>query len=341
MSYSFHFPRQHCLDIGRALHVFCHGDGVQRLQERGRGKLPEFRLFVMHGSDQKNSPQPTRARGKVPFVTREDGRRLGRAFCFRIRIGEANGDKSSVHQCFCLQVSIVRSFGSHECSEVNLFPINLNLRSERLSTLRRTANTKVSTGSVVLGRVCSVLVVELVICRAQICYAVVIAQSIDVINWETWPFSVINSPCQPMGSMALSEYADIPIALLSQYSCDVPGINTKARRYAPNNYSSFWVVLQTTSDVVYKSIQLRLFGRGLVAKHLGGFLDAQHAIQAIRLGPQCAKRYALDLELPCVWRVLAPLRNRTTGKPKRSRQSDIAAVVINCFLSFHAAILVP
>jgi hypothetical protein len=35
------------------------------------------------------------------------------------------------------------------------------------------------------------------------------------------------------------------------------------------------------------------------------------------------------------------LRNRTTGKPKRSRQSDIAAVVINCFLSFHAAILVP
>jgi len=272
MSYSLHFPRQHCLDVGRALHVFRHGDGIQRLQQHSGCKLAKFGFVLVHDSDQKNSPQPTRARGKVPFVTREDGRRLGRAFCFRIRIGEANGDKSSVHQCFCLQVSIVRSFGSHECSEVNLFPINLNLRSERLSTLRRTANTKVSTGSVVLGRVCSVLVVELVICRAQICYAVVIAQSIDVINWETWPFSVINSPCQPMGSMALSEYADIPIALLSQYSCDVPGINTKARRYAPNNYSSFWVVLQTTSDVVYKSIQLRLFGRGLVAKHLGGFL---------------------------------------------------------------------
>ena len=84
----------------------------------------------------------------------------------------------------------------------------------------------------------------------------------------------------------------------------------------------------------------RLFGRGLVAKHLGGFLDTQHAVQAIRLGPQCAKRYALDLELPRVWRVLAPLRNCTTRKPKRRCQSDIAAVVINCFLSFHAAILV-
>ena len=158
MRHPLHFPRQHCLDVGRAFHVLSHGNGVQRLQQCGRRKLAQFRLFVMHDSDKKNSPQPTRARGKTHDF--------------------AQGGKA-----------------------------------------------------------------------------------------KFWP----------------------------------------------------WVV----------------------AKHLGGFLDAQHAVQAIRLGPQCAKRYALDLELPCVWRVLAPLRNRTTGKPKRSRQSDIAAVVINCFLSFHAAILVP
>ena len=65
MRHPLHFPRQHCLDVGRAFHVLSHGNGVQRLQQCGRCKLAKFGLFVRHGSDQKNSPQPTRARGKT------------------------------------------------------------------------------------------------------------------------------------------------------------------------------------------------------------------------------------------------------------------------------------
>lgn len=65
MRHPLHFPRQHCLDVSRALHVLRHCNGVQRLQQCGRRKLAQFRLFVMHDSDKKNSPQPTRARGKA------------------------------------------------------------------------------------------------------------------------------------------------------------------------------------------------------------------------------------------------------------------------------------
>lgn len=79
-----------------------------------------------------------------------------------------------------------------------------------------------------------------------------------------------------------------------------------------------------------------MFGRGLVAKHLGGFLDAQHAIQAIRLGPQCAKRYALDLELPCVWRVLAPTGYRALACAKHRGQLDLRSRKFDCFLPCHA-----
>ena len=58
MRHPLHFPGQHCLDVGCALHVLSHGDCIQRLQQCGRGKLAQFRLFVRHGSDQKNSPSP-------------------------------------------------------------------------------------------------------------------------------------------------------------------------------------------------------------------------------------------------------------------------------------------
>ena len=153
MRYSLHFPRQHGLDVSRALHVFSHGDGIQRLQQCGRGKLAQFGLFVRHGSDQKNSPQPTRARGKA--------------------CGLRQGGKHS-------------------------------------------------------------------------------------------------------------------------------------------------------------------FGPQVVAKHLGGFLDAQHAVQAIRLGPQCAKRYALDLELPCVWRVLAPTGYRALACAKHRGQLDLRSRKFDCFLPCHA-----
>ena len=74
----------------------------------------------------------------------------------------------------------------------------------------------------------------------------------------------------------------------------------------------------------------------VVTTHLGGFLDAQHAVQAIRLGPQCAKRYALDLELPCVWRVLAPTGYRALACAKHRGQLDLRSRKFDCFLPCHA-----
>ena len=76
MSYPLHFPRKHCLDVGRALHVFRHGDCIQRLQQCGRCKLAQFRLFVRHCSDQKETPPSHTARGEKAHANAREGKRL-------------------------------------------------------------------------------------------------------------------------------------------------------------------------------------------------------------------------------------------------------------------------
>ena len=71
-----------------------------------------------------------------------------------------------------------------------------------------------------------------------------------------------------------------------------------------------------------------LFCSGLLCK-------AQQFVHAVGFCLQCAQRYALKLELPGVWWVLAPLANGTSGKPQRSRQGTVAAVVGDGFRCFH------
>ena len=71
-----------------------------------------------------------------------------------------------------------------------------------------------------------------------------------------------------------------------------------------------------------------LLGRGWLCK-------AKQFVHAVGFRLQGTQRNALKLELPGVWRVLAPLADGTSGKPQCSSKGNAAAVVGNSFRCFH------